>query len=1471
MASGSVDFNAATSGGGVYVSGSSTSSGKFYMGGTSRISGNEATGAGGGVYNSEYGIFCMAGSAIVGVDPSGLTEAAKEDNGKHSNMAKYGGGILIGKPSGFKFGYKNETTSDPTFSGGVYYNYSTDGGGGIRVDCPTGTGQIFNFERGSVCYNSSGLVGGGITVLSVTSNPKIYITGGQVSNNSAGTDGGGIHAQNVYVGGGKIAGNTASRDGGGVYASQEFYLYGTGVIGDDGTHEVAEADDCSNKAKAGGGVYGHKVYIGYSDASTPAACTGGIYRNYATAVKGSETYFYGGGGICIRGTSAYWLFKMQSGTVAYNAGDSSDGYGGGLFIYGSGAPDSSITYPEATGGSFVGNGAKYGGAVCCYSRTLGLGGSIYMPSATGENGDNDIYLKEGILRLLSNFDSTTPTPVVTITPYEYTLNTTVLTGAVLSAAECAKFALTQPAGVEFPWTIEYDSTNGGVLKHDRNVLYVADYGDNTSGDGTKDNPYETIKFALTKFTDKMPASVDFKNKIYVLTDMTYDAGLGSDVPCYYEIVGCMDKTVGSNVTFTFNTSGDSGLYVAYGQKIKLTHIDITQSSATVNNYAAILVENSSTNGVGELWMEDSSIKNMYAKSCSAIAAKGDVHLKNVEISGNKTVANTSGATPFGPAINSTSGTVSVLGKVVIKDNQMQINTAAAGDPPSYVYKDQNLWIGENTGMAVFHPIRIAGALDSESDIGVTLFDYGTLYTTFTSGFASAGISAPSDVFASDDGMSVIKNISSGEAIMTAPASLYVWQTGSDLIGNGSRLAPFATIQKALDKINAFDASGISYTIYVGGTVKGYAEIPDGVKAAKITLDKDPLSLVTNTLDGVGKASPVLTINAAIPVDISNLTITRGSRGVDIEKSATVKITDCVVTGNDGSVTGAGIYVKKGSVDISGTEISGNTTSSNGGGLYVESSGVTGFTMTGGAITGNSAASGGGADINCQKGANPLMDGVTISGNTASAGNGGGIFVTSGMYLGIKDCVISGNTAGTASVSGHGGGIYNAGTCYIYGSTVIGDAGAGEAAKLDDGKHSNLATGYGGGIYNVKNLYLGYSDYISPTNNAPEPLTGGVYYNFAGRGGAIYTASSTQTVVASGTYKYNSVPSSSGGGAIFTAGTLTMHDGLIDGNVACLGGGVYVSSTGSFTMNDGTISDNYANESDACGGGGVLVAGGAFAMNSGAISGNHGYLGGGVYISSDSSMSGGTISGNDAVSGGGVYIVENKFTMTGGVIEENTATVNGGGVDVHNDGISSVGTLVLGDNAYIPLGTTNNDVYLCNAISLVSSLDKAAPVATITPSVYGTTEPVLTEATPGLVGGNYDKFAVTPDGSDAWSIDQYGYLSQSASSGGSVTIYTPDGQLGLSVNTTEVTTSASATNITVSAKNASGVDISTSADISGWTLDWYYGSSSEAIVSSSGRTFSFPKTYPKGTYRLTVSVVYKGTTYSDTFTIKKTVD
>ena len=1490
MAGGTISGNEAIAssgsygnGGGVYVGPNSVFN---FTAGT--ISGNTAEYNGGGIYIDVPSSICyISGAATIGQSLASTSSAATSADGSHSNQARQGGGIYNGGK--LYLGYTSGTTPSPAaWTGAICYNYATADGGGVFS---SRSSAISKMNSGNVAYNlcsdGTGSTGGG---------------GGVAAQNGSG----------FTMSGGKVTCNqTNDKVGGGIY------IDGGGTLALSGDAEVS-----SNKTSADGtGTMGGAGLFAYRAAITMEG--NAVVKDNLCKACGGGVYLFES-----ESASSYASLAM-SGNAKILENTSSDGLGGAVYVV----------------------------QRCSFS----MQGAATIPAGvagTTGAGKNDVYLDENTSVVVPAAITSTATPVAAITPKSpYAVGATVLTGSALTAAQCAKFALTQPAGVEFPWTIEYDSTNGGVLKHDRNVFYVADYGDNTSGDGTKDNPYETIKFALTKFTDKMPASVDFKNKIYVLTDMTYDAGLGSDVPCYYEIVGCNGGTLGSNVTFTFNTPGDSGLYVAYGQKIKLTHIDITQSSATANNYAAILVENSSTNGVGELWMEDSSIKNMYAKSCSAIAAKGDVHLKNVEISGNKTVANTSGATPFGPAINSTTGTVSVLGKVVVKDNKMQINTAAAGDPPSYVYKDQNLWIGENTGTAVFHPIRIAGVLDGESDIGVTLFDYGTLYTTFTSGFASAGISAPSDVFTSDDGMSVIKNIS-GEAIMTAPASLYVSQTGSDLIGNGSRLAPFATINKAISAINAFDTSGISYMIYVRGTVKGYAEIPDGVKAAKITIDKDSSSIVTNTLDGVGKASPVLTISAAIPVNISNLTITRGSRGVDIEKSATVKITDCVITLNDATgktnTAGAGIYVPEASaitpsLTITGGEVSSNTatglgggiyfgagtltienveisgneatgTNKNGGGLYVGGTGgyVSGFTMTGGSIDGNtSSTDGGGATINCKQSANALLDGVTISGNTASAGNGGGIAITSGKYLSVKDCIIINNTA----TGGNGGGIYNAGTCYIYGSTAIGEEGAISAAHAGAGEHSNIATvttsasptgGQGGGIYNASTLYLGY--YKDSSSVKPDTgFSGGVWYNYAAdMGGGVFNAGTMMmskgqivrngskygagvanvdatATFAAGSLTYNSA--STGGGGIFnkksdpadttTSSVVNLNGIHVVGNTVSPtgGGGGVMNQYGTLNFTSGKIDFNSGGQY----GGGVLTLG-PVSITGGSIQNNSAILGGGIYVHQDTvEMSGGTISANtsnvDASAthpdetghGGGVYIYNGTLKMSSGTISGNTAKGGkGGAVYVANDASTYTGNFVISGDASIPLGTTNNDVFLCNAITIDGNLTADSPVATITPSIYDASAQVLIDGS-GTVAGNYDKFAVTPDGSDAWSIDQYGYLSQSASSGGSVTIYTPDGQLGLSVNPTEVTTSASATNIIVSAKNASGVDISTSADLSGWTLDWYYGSSSDPIVSSSGRTFSFPKTYPKGTYRLTVSVVYKGTTYSDTFTIKKTVD
>ncbi len=1451
-----ISANSAASGGGVYVSVFSTLN--FLSG---QIGANTATysstvpnsGLGGGIYINSGKCF-ISGSAVVGQALALTSSAATSADGSHSNKARLGAGIF--NRGGLYLGYTDDSTP-AAWTGAICYNYASSEGGGVYSD---GLSVVSKMHSGSVVYN---LCGDG-------------------SEETGGGGGVAVKTGDFTMDGGSVSYNqTNNRVGGGIY------IDGGGTLALSGTAEVS-----SNKAgpegigtKGGAGLFAYRASITMEGNAV-------VKDNVCKAVGGGVyLYEYENAASCAS--------LAMSGNAKILENTSSDGFGGAVYVT----------------------------QRCSFS----MSGAATIPAGvagTAGAGKNDVYLDENTSVAVPAAITSTATPVASITPKSpYAVGTVVLTGTALSATECSKFAVTQPSGVEFPWTIEYDSTNGGVLKHDRNVFYVADYGDNTSGDGTKDNPYETIKFALTKFTDKKPASVDFKNKIYVLTNMTYDAGLGSDVPCYYEIVGCNGKTVGSNVTFTFNTPDDSGLYVAYGQKIKLTHIDITQSSATVNNYAAILVENSSTNGVGELWMEDSSIKNMYAKSCSAIAAKGDVHLKNVEISGNKTVANTSGATPFGPAINSTSGTVSVLGKVVIKDNQMQINTAAAGDPPSYVYKDQNLWIGENTGTAVFHPIRIAGILDSESDIGVTLFDYGTLYTTFTSGFASAGISAPSDVFTSDDGMSVVK--SSNEATMSPPTTLYVRLGGSDHIGNGSSLLPFATIQKALDKINGLNNASADYTIKVEGVLAAaqHALADDALKAATLTIKGD--SAATSVVSGGLSVSsePILWLSeVTVPVTIENIGFISGKNSgspsgggaILAESCANITIKDSAFTSCSAtSANGGAIYFDGGTLTLSNTSFTGNSSGYNGGAIFVKT----------GTLEMNSG---------------------TIAANTAT-GSGGGVSVGSGGTFIMSGGKISGNSAGL-----YGGGINNSGIVCIYGDAVIGDSSASGTATSDT-DCSNKADYNGGGICNQGKLALGYKTWTSsataPSN--PQTLDGGVYYNYAQVGGGIFNANSSTLYIASGNISKNMAASTSGndgGGGIDSYGAsakLYMTGGTVSqNNSAHFGGGVLVYS-GAVELTGVTISGNTASSN----GGGFACVGGTVTMNSGTIgglgAGNIGAGGAGVYLKQDvaagtpvftmkggevsyntvasggsgggfmnqygtlniqgaaeisnndggsngggiltfgtTNMTGGTISANTAHNGGGVFVFQNDFAMSDGTISGNTATVNpsaadpsetghGGGVYVNNlaDGATTyLGDFKLSGAAYIPLGT-GNDVYLQNSITIEGDLTHAAPAATITPSVYSSGTIVLTEASAGLVAGNYGKFAVTPQTVGAvtknWTVNSLGYLAELTTGGGTIVIHTPEGDLNLAASATTIATSASSTTVTISATDASGSAITSGLTWNGVTV--YYGAEEIDSKADNTNSYTFAKTFPKGTYRLNVSVTYKGTTYSDSFTIKKTVD
>ena len=1450
MASGSVDFNAATNGGGVYVSGSSTSSGKFYMGGTSRISGNNALATGGGVYIANSSAKCfISGAATIGQSLASTSSCATSADGSHSNKATQGGGIC--NRGELYLGYTDDSTP-AAWTGSVCYNYASSDGGGIFS---YGSSTLVKMNAGSVAYNlcsdGSGSTGGGGGV-AVQNSSAFTMSGGTVSYNQTNNKvGGGIYVD---------SGATLTLNGTAEVSSNKTSPDGTGSMG-------------------GAGLFAYRASITMEGNAVVKdnlckACGGGVYL--------FET-----------GSASGYASLAMSGNAKILENTSTDGTGGAVYV--------------TQRCSFSMQGAA--------AIPAGVGGS------TGA-GKNDVYLDTGTNIGLAGSLTSTTTPVATITPASYTLNTTVLTGAALSAAQCAKFAVTQPSGSGDPWAIKYDSATGkGVLKQPRSVVYVAsttavpagsEYaGNDSSGDGSRARPYATLYKAATAFSDKAPAiggttaAPEFENKIYVLSDLTYKTGAGLDGENAYnvEIIGCKDGVVGDKVKLILNTPthDNSGFYIPKNHKIKFTGIDVTQTdTSSLNDYAAIIVDADATSPstiYGECWLEDCAIKGMYAKKCSAIEANGNVYLKNVEISGNKTKPDTSGLKAFGPAVNSNKGTVKIIGKVTVQNNTMELSDGAGGK----VYKEQNLWIG---GEGSFKPIELLGAITG-SKIGVILNDNDNKFTAYYKNYA--GTTDPATFFTSDDGLAVVlASDGSGNAMLQKPTTIYVAAltavpAGSDIIGNGSALLPYATVQKAVSRIEELNDSTKAYTIQVGVGSFAAATCIDssgtlGPKpiASRITIVGNSKTTTTLRKAATGTAAILSLVDVGVPITLQKI----GFAGGD-------------ATGSGGAIDATRTSTGTFDLTITDCNFSLNKASSKGGAIYLSGS------------------------VSCT--INDTAFGQNYTTSTESLdGNGGAIYVGSGASLYVGSST-SGSTTFTANTANNGGAIYNEGKCFVYGLTVIGNKNASSYAQEATTMHSNSATTYGGGIYNKGQLYLGYSSWTSPSVNTATTLTGGVYYNYAIAGAGIFNDTSSSVVVNSGNISKNGTSTTGGGGGLFNQGTLDITGGSVDNNFGgTKGGGILVSAAttisgtasisentatdgagvyiyeNKLTMNGGSVSSNIASQT----GGGIYVGPGQttdkgiFEFNDGTISENLAIQGAGVVDLGVMNMAGGTISQNQAdgsaseACGGGVLVystLEDPFSMTGGSIEDNssegnggglyiyhgecsitngtisgnTAATNGGGVYVSKGalGAANVGTLKLGDDAYIPAGTDGkNDVFLCDAIVLISSLNKAGPVATITPYVYDGTEQFLTQATPGLVGGNYDKFAVTPQTISGgvtknWTVNSLGYLAQVASGGGSITIHTPEGDLNLTASATTITTSADDTTVTVSATDASGSAITSGLAWNGVTV--YYGA--DEIDTATGNSYKFKKTFPKGTYRLNVSVTYKGTTYSDSFTITKTVE
>lgn len=259
MLDGTIHDNAANSGGGVFVMGSS-----FIMQGGS-IRNNISSGLGGGVYIEgdidEYGmpllngIFAMQAGSIsnnvaeggggVFVGESNFTMAGSciydniaeygggvfvregtftvTDSSIYGNIAENGGGVLVKEGSTFAMTSGSIRNNVAHWGGGVSIQYSFF----IRnVDVLGGT---FTMTGGSI-HDNTAEYGGGVYVSGFRTwgwglDGSFIMTGGSIHNNTA-EYGGGVYVESfgdLTTEGGTIRDNLASRDGGGIFTSRHDY------------------------------------------------------------------------------------------------------------------------------------------------------------------------------------------------------------------------------------------------------------------------------------------------------------------------------------------------------------------------------------------------------------------------------------------------------------------------------------------------------------------------------------------------------------------------------------------------------------------------------------------------------------------------------------------------------------------------------------------------------------------------------------------------------------------------------------------------------------------------------------------------------------------------------------------------------------------------------------------------------------------------------------------------------------------------------------------------------------------------------------------------------------------------------------------------------------------------------------------------------------------------------------------------
>ncbi|SDU85946.1 right-handed parallel beta-helix repeat-containing protein [Jiangella alkaliphila] len=509
----------------------------------------------------------------------------------------------------------------------------------------------------------------------------------------------------------------------------------------------------------------------------------------------------------------------------------------------------------------------------------------------------------------------------------------------------------------------------------------------------------------------------------------------------------------------------------------------------------------------------------------------------------------------------------------------------------------------------------------------------------------------------------------GIIALTAPAAqageTFVLTSTTDAadadVGDGICLtgAGECTLRAAIQESNASTAPDV---IQVAAGTYELAIAPEGDNGAD-TGDLDITAPVT--VNGAGAAATVVDGGDApsgAPPEQTAL-----DRVLEIHETAgAVTLSGLTLREGFAQEEGGALYTASGgNIRLNGVNVTDSEAIGDGGGIYALSGTVT---ITGGALTGNTAHNGGGVFGGGEPSLTGVpsrlnLSGVTVDGNSAMSG--GGVFIDHEGALNLTNTPITDNHA----TDGDGGGVV---------------AGSKASLSIRGGAiEGNTATGDGGGVFTGIERPVSIEDVAFTGNEAGIEVEGVT----EGSGGGLFAGGSGPVVVESSTFTENSAGTAGGGIALENNGSVNIENTEITGNHAEAGGGL-LNAAARVTVTGLTIMGNEA-ELD---GGGILSDGsGDFTISETMVRANTAENGGGLANEADGALrvESSTFWDNRAIQrfsddtglGGGIYGLGDaaanyeNVTITG-----NIAQVRGGGLYIDADADVHVGSTTIAHNS-----------------------------------------------------------------------------------------------------------------------------------------------------------------------------------------------